>query len=103
MVEEQALCRVHRVGQQRDVTTVRYLMKDSFEEVRNLLGYSQAVWFFWLTSTTASCGDPETEENACTGDLRTRVFVGGWYRIRCVAGKSALLVPWVFAKLDLSI
>ena len=33
MIEEQALCRVHRVGQKRDVTTVRYLIRDSFEEV----------------------------------------------------------------------
>jgi len=33
MIEEQALCRVHRVGQQRQVTTIRYLMRDSFEEV----------------------------------------------------------------------
>ena len=33
MIEEQALCRVHRVGQKRDVTTIRYLMRDSFEEV----------------------------------------------------------------------
>ena len=33
MVEEQALCRIHRVGQSRNVTTVRYVMKDSFEEV----------------------------------------------------------------------
>jgi hypothetical protein len=33
MIEEQALCRVHRVGQQREVTTVRYLIRDSFEEV----------------------------------------------------------------------
>ena len=33
MIEEQALCRVHRVGQNRDVTTIRYLMRDSFEEV----------------------------------------------------------------------
>ena len=33
MVEEQALCRVHRVGQKRNVTTVRYLIRDSFEEV----------------------------------------------------------------------
>jgi len=32
MIEEQALCRVHRVGQKRDVTTIRYLMRDSFEE-----------------------------------------------------------------------
>ena len=33
MIEEQALCRVHRVGQKRDVTTIRYLMRESFEEV----------------------------------------------------------------------
>ena len=33
MIEEQALYRVHRVGQKRSVTTIRYLMKDSFEEV----------------------------------------------------------------------
>ncbi|KAH8749962.1 SNF2 family N-terminal domain-containing protein [Hyaloscypha finlandica] len=32
MIEEQALCRVHRVGQTRNVTTIRYLMRDSFEE-----------------------------------------------------------------------
>ncbi|KAI9640654.1 hypothetical protein NHQ30_010958 [Ciborinia camelliae] len=32
MIEEQALCRVHRVGQQKNVTTIRYLMRDSFEE-----------------------------------------------------------------------
>jgi len=33
MIEEQALCRVHRVGQRRNVTTIRYVMRDSFEEV----------------------------------------------------------------------
>jgi SWI/SNF-related matrix-associated actin-dependent regulator of chromatin subfamily A3 len=27
------LCRVHRVGQTRSVTTIRYLMRDSFEDV----------------------------------------------------------------------
>lgn len=32
-VEHQALARVHRIGQQRPVTTVRYVMRDSFEEV----------------------------------------------------------------------
>ncbi|KAH9219297.1 SNF2 family N-terminal domain-containing protein [Leptodontidium sp. 2 PMI_412] len=32
MIEEQALCRVHRVGQKRSVTTIRYLMRGSFEE-----------------------------------------------------------------------
>ena len=33
-VEEQALGRVHRLGQTKEVVTVRYIMKDSFEDVR---------------------------------------------------------------------
>ncbi|KAM0314130.1 hypothetical protein ACHAO8_004916 [Botrytis cinerea] len=32
MIEEQALCRVHRISQKRKVTTIRYLMHNSFEE-----------------------------------------------------------------------
>ncbi|KAL3427322.1 alpha-mannosyltransferase [Phlyctema vagabunda] len=32
MIEEQAICRVHRVGQKQDVTTIRYVMKNTFEE-----------------------------------------------------------------------
>ena len=32
-IEDQALARVHRLGQSRPVTTIRYVMKDSFEEV----------------------------------------------------------------------
>ncbi|KAK0615431.1 putative ATP-dependent helicase C17A2.12 [Lasiodiplodia hormozganensis] len=31
-LEEQALARVHRLGQHRSVTTIRYIMKDSFEQ-----------------------------------------------------------------------
>ncbi|CCF45916.1 hypothetical protein CH063_03727 [Colletotrichum higginsianum] len=31
-LEEQALARVHRMGQTREVTTVRLYMRDSFEE-----------------------------------------------------------------------
>ena len=32
-IEEQALARVHRIGQQKEVTTVRFFVKDTFEEV----------------------------------------------------------------------
>lgn len=32
-VEEQALARIHRIGQTQEVTTIRYVMKGSFEEV----------------------------------------------------------------------
>jgi SNF2 family DNA or RNA helicase len=32
-LEDQALARVHRLGQTRPVTTIRYVMENSFEEV----------------------------------------------------------------------
>ena len=31
-IEEQALARIHRIGQRRDVTTVRFYIQGSFEE-----------------------------------------------------------------------
>jgi SNF2 family DNA or RNA helicase len=34
-LEDQALARVHRLGQTRPVITIRYIMEDSFEEVSN--------------------------------------------------------------------
>lgn len=34
MVEDQALDRVHRIGQKKEVTTVRYIVKNTLEEVR---------------------------------------------------------------------
>lgn len=32
MIEEQAMCRIYRMGQKRDVVTIRYRIRDSFEE-----------------------------------------------------------------------
>jgi len=32
-VEEQALARIYRIGQQNEVTTVRFFVEDTFEEV----------------------------------------------------------------------
>lgn len=31
-IEEQALARIHRIGQTREVTTVRFYIRDTFEE-----------------------------------------------------------------------
>jgi hypothetical protein len=33
-VEQQALARIYRMGQKRKVTTIRYIMRNSFEDVR---------------------------------------------------------------------
>ena len=33
MVEDQALDRVHRIGQTKEVTTVRYIVRNTLEEV----------------------------------------------------------------------
>jgi len=35
-IEEQALARIHRIGQKKEVTTVRFFVKDTFEEVSSL-------------------------------------------------------------------
>lgn len=43
MIEELALCRVHRVGQQRNVTTIRYITRNSLEEVS--FAYYTIVYF----------------------------------------------------------
>ena len=37
MVEDQALDRVYRIGQTKPVTTVRYIVKGTLEEVRSIL------------------------------------------------------------------
>lgn len=36
MAEEQAIARVHRIGQQRHVTATKYITPDSIEEVSNI-------------------------------------------------------------------
>ena len=35
-MEEQALARIYRIGQEREVVTVRFYIRDSFEMVRQL-------------------------------------------------------------------
>ena len=37
MTEEQALARVHRIGQTRRVVTVRYIIENSYEQVYTVL------------------------------------------------------------------
>lgn len=50
MIEQQAVERVHRLGQRRDVTITRYIMKDSFEIVRPLCIPFVARMYILLTS-----------------------------------------------------
>lgn len=45
MVEEQIFSRLHRMGQNRDVTTIRYVMRDSVEEVMNRI-FPSTIYLF---------------------------------------------------------
>ena len=38
--EEQALDRIHRIGQTKEVITVRYIIKDTWEDVRTIISLS---------------------------------------------------------------
>jgi hypothetical protein len=82
MVEEQALCRVHRVGQKRNVTTIRYLMRDSFEEVKCLTPISCSR----PNHSIANCGVAEEEETACASYIFSGSTDGRWDRDGHVTG-----------------
>jgi hypothetical protein len=43
MAEAQAVDRVHRIGQSREVVVTRYLVANSIEDVRNLLSCTAPV------------------------------------------------------------
>jgi hypothetical protein len=53
MMEEQALCRIHRLGQRKEVKTIRYRIRGSFEAVREL--YHLVIGAFHADSFVASC------------------------------------------------
>lgn len=42
-VEEQAMARIHRIGQTRPVTAIRYIMEDSIEEVKIQVTFAHVV------------------------------------------------------------
>lgn len=42
-LEEQALDRIHRIGQTRPVTTVRFIIENSFEQVRKSSSHHNSV------------------------------------------------------------
>lgn len=61
-VEQQALARIHRIGQEQPVTTVRYVIRNSFEEV----SCSASLRRFMLT-TTLQARSEGSEEQAAIG------------------------------------
>lgn len=61
MVEAQAVDRVHRIGQSREVLTTRYITRDSIETVSRLESTQQTKLYLgtqnlWLTSNSMSSG-----------------------------------------------
>ncbi|KAH8635930.1 hypothetical protein IG631_07764 [Alternaria alternata] len=64
-LEDQALARVHRLGQTRPVTTIRYVMQDSFEEVcilRTLASCHQMLRQALTCLSTAHPQSPRSQE-----------------------------------------
>ena len=63
-LEDQALARIHRMGQTREVTTVRFFVKDTFEEVSYLIYYvfSSRLANVYLTE---GYGSSRVEKRAC--------------------------------------
>jgi hypothetical protein len=53
-IEEQALARIHRIGQKKEVTTVRFIVKDTFEEVNSLVQYCVNLLMRFLASNRNS-------------------------------------------------
>jgi len=104
MIEEQALCRVHRVGQRRNVSTIRYLIRDTFEEVwihtnphaslnRSVRMSFQVRRIAKLTDVTANCETTEKEENVGTGHFWTRSSFRRWHWCGAFAG---VLLIWIY-------
>jgi hypothetical protein len=44
MIEESALSRIHRLGQTKEVKTIRYRIRGSFEEVRHFIYKFRGYW-----------------------------------------------------------
>jgi hypothetical protein len=53
-IEEQALARIHRIGQKKEVTTVRFFVKDTFEEVTSFVQCSVNLLTRFLASNRNS-------------------------------------------------
>ena len=63
MAEEQAIDRVHRMGQTRPVTVTHYYVKESIEEVRECLASRNVPNLHFLISTVTcrTCTEKETQ------------------------------------------
>jgi hypothetical protein len=59
MVESQAIARVNRMGQTRNVRVVRYIMKGTVEEVRELNTKLHRGTILTITAGTATTADTE--------------------------------------------
>ena len=79
------LCRVHRVGQTRSVTTIRYLVRDSFEEV-NPSESAQNPSCKILTTLKQIVNISRGKEDAGASDICSRSLVREWHWYRNTTG-----------------
>ncbi|RMZ72475.1 global transactivator [Pyrenophora seminiperda CCB06] len=92
-LEDQALARVHRLGQTRTVTTMRYIMEDSFEEhILNVQDRKKLLATTLLSNgdsiakeMTRKCLDEEGQLSG-TGQSSARVAHDGWSNVTFLLG-----------------
>lgn len=85
-LEEQALARIHRIGQTREVTTVRFYVRNSFEEVKTFVRKTIGAM---ANALPASNGPPKRQKATCwraalPSRRRTgRRYKPGWSPCKC--------------------
>ncbi|KAH6865282.1 P-loop containing nucleoside triphosphate hydrolase protein [Alternaria rosae] len=72
-LEDQALARVHRLGQTRPVTAIRYVMEDSFEEVLTPC----YVWKFELIKASTAHSQSSRSQEAARHNLTIERLISG--------------------------
>ena len=97
MAEEQALSRIHRMGQIKPVVTVRYIMQDSIEEVSVYLCCRDMIFFAEILQNIYELQRRKLKLAALTisGDVKPEDY--SYFEVR----SFLLCIPCVLAYFDI--
>ena len=64
-MEEQALARIHRIGQEKEVTTIRFVMKESIEQVSGLYDVRSCLTHQLTIDPAVRTENPRRQKGLC--------------------------------------